>query len=131
MDATVGVLRGDKGVRKEESLSTMGYFRRALGLARQQWQLFACALLMLAFNNGTRLFTPHIQVVCVCVCVCVCLFGCVCMYVSVYLSFCLSVYLSVCRSVGLSVCLSVCLSVYLFICLSVCLSVPVCVYLCV
>jgi len=58
---TEGVLRGDKGVRKEESLSTMGYFRRALGLARQQWQLFACALLMLAFNNGTRLFTPHIQ----------------------------------------------------------------------
>ena len=58
---TEGVLRGDKGVRKEENLSTMGYFRRALGLARQQWHLCVCALLMLAFNNGTRLFTPHIQ----------------------------------------------------------------------
>ena len=85
MDAIVGVLRGDKGVRKEESLSTMGYFRRALGLARQQWQLFACALLMLAFNNGTRLFTPHIQVVCVCVCVCACVcmceVVCVCVFV--------------------------------------------------
>ena len=58
---TEGVLRGDKGVRKEETLSTIKYFQRALGLARQQWQLFVCALLMLACNNGTRLFTPHIQ----------------------------------------------------------------------
>jgi hypothetical protein len=59
--AREGMLRGDKGVRKEESLSTMGYFRRAVALAGREWALLTLALVTLVLNSSTRLFTPHIQ----------------------------------------------------------------------
>ena len=59
--AREGVLRGDKGVRVESEISTMQYFRRALGLAWMQWPLLATALVLLVANNATRLFTPHVQ----------------------------------------------------------------------
>lgn len=56
-----GVLRGDKGVRTEESLSTMGYFKRALGLSAPEWQLGLAALFCLALTNGSSLALPNFQ----------------------------------------------------------------------
>eukprot|EP00953_Heterococcus_sp_UTEX-ZZ885_P026057 14117-Heterococcus_DN1.PRE.1 len=39
--ASEGLLRGDKGIRTEDNLDTMGYFKRALGLSRPEWKLVA------------------------------------------------------------------------------------------
>ena len=41
-----GALRGDKGVRQEEDLPTLEYFRRALGLARPHWPFFLMAFVL-------------------------------------------------------------------------------------
>ena len=56
-----GVLRGDKGVRVEENVSTLGYFRRAVALARREWLLFAGSMLMLLLNNLSQLVAPNLQ----------------------------------------------------------------------
>jgi hypothetical protein len=56
-----GMLRGDKGVRVEEDVSTLGYFRRAVALARREWLLFAGSILMLLLNNAAQLWAPNLQ----------------------------------------------------------------------
>eukprot|EP00953_Heterococcus_sp_UTEX-ZZ885_P026055 14116-Heterococcus_DN1.PRE.1 len=59
--ASEGLLRGDKGIRTEDNLDTMGYFKRALGLSRPEWKLVVCALLCLACNNAATLALPNFQ----------------------------------------------------------------------
>mmetsp|Transcript_50662 Transcript_50662/g.126127 ORF Transcript_50662/g.126127 Transcript_50662/m.126127 type:complete len:946 (+) Transcript_50662:91-2928(+) len=56
-----GLLRGDKGVRREDPLTTMDYFKRALGLAKQEWILFFFALVALTSNNLLQLVSPNLQ----------------------------------------------------------------------
>ena len=56
-----GQLRGDKGVRTEEAMTSQKYFRRALSLAGTEWPLFALAMLCLCGNNGLSLLAPRIQ----------------------------------------------------------------------
>jgi len=61
--ATVGenVLRGDRGVRVETSLSTMGYFRRSLDLAKSELPLLLLSFCLLAASSVSRLLLPHFQ----------------------------------------------------------------------
>lgn len=61
--ATVGedVLRGDRGVRVEESLSTMGYFQRSLQVAKTELPLLLLSFGLLALSSISRLLLPHFQ----------------------------------------------------------------------
>lgn len=56
-----GALRGDKGLREEEDLQTMGYFKRALGLARPHWHLFCLGLACLTLSNTANIALPNFQ----------------------------------------------------------------------
>lgn len=56
-----GALRGDKGLREEEDLPTLGYFRRALGLARPHWPFFLMAFVCLALSNTAKVALPNFQ----------------------------------------------------------------------
>ena len=61
--ATVGenVLRGDRGVRVEASLSTGGYFKRSMKVAKNELPLLSVSFLLLAASSLSRLFLPHFQ----------------------------------------------------------------------
>eukprot|EP00903_Cladosiphon_okamuranus_P007814 g7560.t1 len=56
-----GALRGDKGVRDKDELHTLSYFKRALGLARPHWSLFAAAFACLALSNAAAIALPNFQ----------------------------------------------------------------------
>lgn len=56
-----GALRGDKGVKEEKELSTLEYFRRALGLARPHWPFFVMAFACLALSNTAKIALPNFQ----------------------------------------------------------------------
>eukprot|EP00903_Cladosiphon_okamuranus_P007815 g7561.t1 len=56
-----GALRGDKGIRDEDGLPTLSYFRRALGLARPHWPFFVAAFACLALSNTARIALPNFQ----------------------------------------------------------------------
>ena len=56
-----GQLRGDKGVRTEETITGGKYFRRALVLAGTEWSLFAVAMVCLCGNNALSLMLPRVQ----------------------------------------------------------------------
>jgi len=61
--ATVGenVLRGDRGVRVETSLSTVGYFKRSIQVARTELPLLLLSFVLLAASSLSRLLLPHFQ----------------------------------------------------------------------
>eukprot|EP00980_Cylindrotheca_fusiformis_P015134 scaffold4180_cov99-Cylindrotheca_fusiformis.AAC.15 len=61
--ATVGenVLRGDRGVRVEENISTMGYFRRSLQMAKSELPLLIVSFGLLALSSVSKLLLPHFQ----------------------------------------------------------------------
>ena len=61
--ATVGenVLRGDRGVRTEASLSTASYFKRSMKVAGQELPLLLVSFLLLAASSLSRLALPHFQ----------------------------------------------------------------------
>ena len=61
--ATVGenVLRGDRGVRTEASLSTASYFKRSMQVAGQELPLLLVSFLLLAASSLSRLALPHFQ----------------------------------------------------------------------
>ncbi len=54
-----GALRGDKGIRDENEMPTLGYFKRALGLARPHWPYFLAAFCCLAVANAARIALPN------------------------------------------------------------------------
>lgn len=54
-----GALRGDKGVRDEEDMPTLGYFKRALALAGPHWPYFVSAFACLALSNSARIALPN------------------------------------------------------------------------
>ena len=56
-----GALRGDKGIRDEDDLPTLSYFKRALGLARPHWPFFVAAFACLALSNTARIALPNFQ----------------------------------------------------------------------
>ncbi|CAB1110551.1 ABC [Ectocarpus sp. CCAP 1310/34] len=56
-----GALRGDKGLRDEENLSTLTYFKRALRLAGPHWPFFMVAFACLAISNTARIALPNFQ----------------------------------------------------------------------
>lgn len=61
--ATVGenVLRGDRGVRTETSLSTASYFQRSMQVARQELPLLAVSFVLLGVSNFFQLLLPNFQ----------------------------------------------------------------------
>ena len=61
--ATVGenVLRGDRGVRSETSLSTASYFQRAMQVAGKELPLLLTSFLLLGVSSVSRLLLPHFQ----------------------------------------------------------------------
>lgn len=61
--ATVGenVLRGDRGVRVEASLSTSAYLKRSLQVARSELPLLTLSFLLLAASSASQLLLPHFQ----------------------------------------------------------------------
>ena len=61
--AVVGenVLRGDRGVRVETSLSTTGYFKRSLKVAKNELPLLILSFCLLATSSVSRLLLPHFQ----------------------------------------------------------------------
>jgi ABC-type multidrug transport system fused ATPase/permease subunit len=61
--ATVGenVLRGDRGVRVETNLSTVGYFQRSLQVAKTELPLLLVSFSLLALSSISRLLLPHYQ----------------------------------------------------------------------
>eukprot|EP01041_Mallomonas_annulata_P009444 gene9444-19619_t len=59
--ALEGQLRGDKGVRQEETITGDKYFKRAIALAGTEWMLFAVAMGCLCCTNGLALLLPRIQ----------------------------------------------------------------------
>lgn len=56
-----GALRGDKGIRDEDDLPTLSYFKRALGLARPHSPFFVAAFACLALSNTARIALPNFQ----------------------------------------------------------------------
>ncbi len=61
--ATVGenVLRGDRGVRAETSLTNGGYLIRSMAMARKEWPLLMVSFGLLALSSVSRLLLPHFQ----------------------------------------------------------------------
>jgi ABC transporter transmembrane region len=61
--ATVGenVLRSDRGVRVETSITTSGYFQRSLQVAKGELSLLLLSFLLLGFSSVSRLLLPHFQ----------------------------------------------------------------------
>ena len=61
--ATVGenVLRGDRGVRVEQSLTTGDYLRRSVTVARSELPLLLLSFVLLAASSMSRLLLPHFQ----------------------------------------------------------------------
>jgi ABC-type multidrug transport system fused ATPase/permease subunit len=62
--ATVGenVLRGDRGVRAETSLTTSQYVKRSISVAgRSEWPWLLASFCLLAVSSLTKLFLPHFQ----------------------------------------------------------------------
>ena len=61
--ATVGenVLRGDRGVRAEIALSTGGYFKRSMQIAKRELPLLSVSFVLLAMSSISRLLLPHFQ----------------------------------------------------------------------
>ena len=55
------VLRGDRGVRVEMSLTTGGYFSRSLKVARKELPLLLLSFVLLAASCMSRLLLPHYQ----------------------------------------------------------------------
>ncbi len=56
-----GQLRGDKGVKQEESVTSEAYFKRALLLVRDEWRIFGAAMFCLLVYSVLSLFVPRIQ----------------------------------------------------------------------
>ena len=56
-----GVLRGDKGLKKEENLSGKVYFKRALTLCWPERRIFGLAFLCLGINSAASLALPNFQ----------------------------------------------------------------------
>lgn len=62
--ATVGenVLRGDRGVRVEASLTTSQYVKRSIAVAgRAEWPWLMTSFALLALSSISKLFLPHFQ----------------------------------------------------------------------
>jgi ABC-type multidrug transport system fused ATPase/permease subunit len=62
--ATVGenVLRGDRGVRAETSLTTTEYVKRSIAVAgRSEWPWLMASFVLLAISSLSKLFLPHFQ----------------------------------------------------------------------
>jgi len=62
--ATVGenVLRGDRGVRAETSLTTGEYVKRSITVAgRSEWPWLLASFVLLAVSSLSKLFLPHFQ----------------------------------------------------------------------
>ena len=62
--ATVGenVLRGDRGVRTEASLTTTEYVKRSIAVAgRSEWPWLMASFVLLAISSLSKLFLPHFQ----------------------------------------------------------------------
>jgi hypothetical protein len=61
--ATVGenVLRGDRGVRAETSLTTSSYFQRSIQVAKQELPLLLVSFCLLAASSLSQLLLPHFQ----------------------------------------------------------------------
>lgn len=57
-----GQLRGDKGVRQEETLTGRLYFMRAMSLILSEWKIFSVAVLSLIAYDGINLWIPTLQV---------------------------------------------------------------------
>jgi ABC-type multidrug transport system fused ATPase/permease subunit len=55
------VLRGDRGVRAETSLTASGYFHRSLQVIGGEWPWLVLSLILLSMSALSRLFLPHIQ----------------------------------------------------------------------
>eukprot|EP01038_Epipyxis_sp_PR26KG_P016156 gene16156-21962_t len=56
-----GQLRGDSGIKNEESLTNDRYFMRALALVREEYKIFSIAILALMATNGINLLMPNVQ----------------------------------------------------------------------
>ena len=61
--ATVGedVLRGDRGVRAETALTTGGYIRRTMQVAKSEWFWLLLSFALLGASSLSKLFLPHFQ----------------------------------------------------------------------
>jgi len=62
--ATVGenVLRGDRGVRAEVSLTTSEYVKRSIAVAgKSEWPWLLASFALLAISSLSKLFLPHFQ----------------------------------------------------------------------
>ncbi|KAL3936128.1 MAG: hypothetical protein SGBAC_008483 [Bacillariaceae sp.] len=61
--ATVGenMLRGDRGVRVETSISNGGYFSRSMQIAKSELPLLLLSFVLLALSSASRLLLPHYQ----------------------------------------------------------------------
>ncbi|CAB9498246.1 Lactococcin-G-processing and transport ATP-binding protein LagD [Seminavis robusta] len=61
--ATVGenVLRGDRGVRVEEALTTTGYVQRSMEIAKAELPLLLLSFILLGATSVSRLLLPHFQ----------------------------------------------------------------------
>lgn len=62
--ATVGenVLRGDRGVRQETSLTTSDYVKRSIAVAgKSEWPWLVTSFVLLAISSLSKLFLPHFQ----------------------------------------------------------------------
>jgi len=62
--ATVGenVLRGDRGVRAEASLTTTEYVKRSIAVAgRSEWPWLMASFVLLAISSLSKLLLPHFQ----------------------------------------------------------------------
>jgi ABC transporter transmembrane region len=61
--ATVGenVLRSDRGVRVETSITTSGYFQRSLQVAKGELPLLLISFFLLGATSVSRLLLPHFQ----------------------------------------------------------------------
>lgn len=55
------VLRGDRGVRAEASLTAGGYFQRSLQVIGGEWPWLLVSFVLLSMSALSRLFLPHIQ----------------------------------------------------------------------
>ncbi|KAG7365875.1 efflux ABC transporter permease/ATP-binding protein [Nitzschia inconspicua] len=55
------VLRGDRGVRVETSLTAGGYFQRSLQVIGGEWPWLLVSFILLSMSALSRLFLPHIQ----------------------------------------------------------------------
>ncbi|KAL3916741.1 MAG: hypothetical protein SGILL_005040 [Bacillariaceae sp.] len=55
------VLRGDRGVRVETSLTASDYFHRSLQVVGKEWPWLMVSFVLLSLSALSRLFLPHIQ----------------------------------------------------------------------